>query len=65
SDKSTNPTVFLIRSLYQYCFENGIALFDLGTSSLDGIPNFGLLNFKIRLGATPTTKFTFQKDLTE
>ena len=65
SDKSTNPTVFLIRSLYQYCLENGIRLFDLGTSSLDGFPNFGLLNFKMRLGASPTTKFTFQKDLPE
>lgn len=65
SDKSTNPTVFLIRSLYEYCFENGIAMFDLGTSSIGGIPNFGLLNFKLRLGATPTTKFTFQKNLTE
>ena len=65
SDKSTNPTVFLIRSLYEYCFENGIAFFDLGTSSIGGIPNFGLLNFKLRLDATPTTKFTFRKDLTE
>jgi lipid II:glycine glycyltransferase (peptidoglycan interpeptide bridge formation enzyme) len=65
SDKSTNPTVFLIRSLYEYCFKNGIALFDLGTSSTGGIPNFGLLNFKLRLDATPTTKFTYQKDLTE
>jgi len=65
SDKSTNPTVFLIKSLYQYCFDNRIALFDLGTSSLGGIPNFGLLNFKMGLGASPTTKFTFEKDLTE
>ena len=65
NDKSSNPTVFLIRSLYEYCYENGIALFDLGTSSLAGIPNFGLLNFKMGLGASPTTKFTFQKDLTE
>jgi hypothetical protein len=65
SGKSTNPTVYLIRSLYDYCVEHGIALFDLGTSSLDGTPNFGLLNFKLRLGATPTTKFTFQKVLTQ
>jgi hypothetical protein len=65
SDKSTNPTVFLIRSLYQHCLETGIRLFDLGTSSLDGIPNFGLLNFKMGLGASPTTKFTFQKHLKE
>lgn len=65
SDKASNPTVFLIRSLYEYCIENGIALFDLGTSSIGGIPNFGLLNFKLRLDATPTTKFTFQKDLTD
>ena len=65
NDNSSNPTVFLIRSLYEYCYENGIDLFDLGTSSLAGIPNFGLLNFKMGLGASPTTKFTFQKDLTE
>jgi hypothetical protein len=64
SDRSANPTVFLIRFLYDYCFQNGIGLFDLGTSSLDGNPNFGLLNFKLGLGARPTTKFTFQKDLT-
>lgn len=65
SDKSTNPTVFLIRSLYEYCVEHDIELFDLGTSSVNGTPNFGLLNFKLRLGATPTTKFTFQKELTQ
>jgi lipid II:glycine glycyltransferase (peptidoglycan interpeptide bridge formation enzyme) len=64
-NKTTNPTVFLIRSLYEYCFKNRIALFDLGTSSIGGIPNFGLLNFKLRLNATPTTKFTFEKDLTD
>jgi hypothetical protein len=64
SDKALNPTVFLIKRLYEYCLENKIAILDLGTSALDGVPNFGLLNFKLRLGATPTTKLTFEKTLT-
>jgi Acetyltransferase (GNAT) domain len=60
-----NPTIFLIKGLYEYALRNKIALLDLGTSSLEGYPNFGLLNFKLRLGATPTPKLTFEKTLTE
>jgi len=64
TDDPVNPTVFLIGELYQYALDNKIALLDLGTSSLDGLPNFGLLNFKLRLGAKPSPKLTFAKTLT-
>jgi hypothetical protein len=64
TDDPVNPTVFLIGELYQYSLDNKIALLDLGTSSLDGQPNFGLLNFKLRLGAKPSPKLTFAKTLT-
>ncbi len=58
-----SPAVLLIKSLYGFCQTNNIGLLDLGTSALDGKPNFGLLDFKLRLGATPTPKYTFQKRL--
>lgn len=64
TDDTVNPTVFLIGELYKYALDNKIALLDLGTSSLDGRPNFGLLNFKLRLGAKPSPKLTFAKTLT-
>lgn len=60
---SLSPVVFLIDRLYGYCRQHGLALLDLGTSAIDGKPNFGLLDFKLRLGAKPTTKFTFEKTL--
>ena len=61
---SLNPMIFLIDRLYAYCRQHDITLLDLGTSAMDGKPNFGLLDFKLRLGAQPTTKFTFEKILT-
>lgn len=62
-DDPSNPTIFLIGKLYQYSLDNQIALLDLGTSALAGQPNFGLLNFKLRLGAKPSPKLTFEKIL--
>jgi len=58
-----SPVVFLINSLYDWCSRHGIALLDLGTSTLDGKPNFSLLDFKLRMGGTLTPKYRFQKTL--
>ena len=63
TNDSANPTIFLIGELYHYAVNNKIGLLDLGTSALAGQPNFGLLNFKLRLGAKPTPKLTFEKIL--
>lgn len=63
-EKSLNrlsPPILLMEGLYEYCQQNGIGLFDLGTSALAGKPNFSLLDFKLRMGARPTSKFSFYK----
>jgi Acetyltransferase (GNAT) domain len=59
-----SPLVFLIGHLYDWCRAQNISLLDLGTSALDGKPNFNLLNFKLRLGGKLTPKYKFQKTLT-
>jgi hypothetical protein len=58
-----SPVVMLIDGMYQYCVRQRIALLDLGTSALGDTPNFGLLEFKLRLGGAPSPKFTFTKSL--
>jgi len=60
---SLSPVVFLIDGLYHYCREHQISLLDLGTSALEGRPNFGLLEFKMRMRGEPSAKLTFQKIL--
>lgn len=58
-----SPLVLLINGLYGYCRENNITLLDLGTSSLEGKPNFKLLDFKMHIGGIPSSKFTFYKKI--
>ncbi|MBX2946379.1 MAG: GNAT family N-acetyltransferase [Cyclobacteriaceae bacterium] len=58
-----SPVVMLIDGMYGWCQHQRIRLLDLGTSALDNQPNFSLLDFKLRLGAHPTAKLTFTKDL--
>jgi hypothetical protein len=56
-----SPTVMLIEGMYKHCQKNNFRLLDLGTSALAGKPNFNLLDFKLRLGARPHPKLTFEK----
>jgi hypothetical protein len=58
-----SPLVFLLSQLYDWCSMNNMKLLDMGTSSLDGKPNFPLLDFKLRVGGILTPKFRFQKAL--
>lgn len=58
-----SPVVCLIEGLYGYCEQKDIALLDLGTSAWNRMPNFGLLDFKLRLGGKATSKLTFRKEL--
>ena len=58
-----SPTVLLIGGLYKFCGSHNIHLLDLGTSSVDGQPNFSLLDFKLRMGAVPSMKLSFEKKL--
>jgi hypothetical protein len=61
---SLSPMVRLMEGIYEFCQAEKIRLIDLGTSSLQGRPNFTLLDFKLNLGATPSHKLTFEKTLT-
>ncbi len=60
---SLSPMVTLLAGLYKYCERQHISLLDLGTSALHGQPNFSLLEFKLRLGAIPSIKLSFEKQL--
>ncbi|MEO5976380.1 MAG: hypothetical protein ABIS36_07150 [Chryseolinea sp.] len=63
SRSKISPVLMIHEGLYNYCKTNGMKLFDLGTSAFSGMPNFGLLSFKMRLGAIPSTKLTLEKFL--
>jgi hypothetical protein len=58
-----SPVVFLTVQLLKEAAKKNIDYFDLGTSAHEGQPNVGLLNFKMRLGGTPSSKLTFVKSL--
>ncbi len=63
AEDAVSPMVYLISEMYKWGRANSISLLDLGTSALGGIPNFSLIDFKLRLGAAPTMKLFFEKDL--
>jgi hypothetical protein len=53
-----SPVVLLHSGIYSNCAESGIELLDLGTSSLRGIINDGVSDFKRHLGALTSSKTT-------
>lgn len=57
------PSLILMEGIYNYCQQNNITMFDLGTSAINGLPNFKLIKFKTELGGQPTPKLTFTKQL--
>ena len=59
--RKVSPIVLLHSGIYQYCLDKRINLLDLGTSSLKGLVNSGLANFKRNLGGVASLKNTFIK----
>lgn len=59
--RSYSPIVLLCREIYSYCQRNNIQYLDIGTSTVDKEPNFGLMDFKSDLGFSPNLKFSMQK----
>ncbi len=57
-----SPVVMLLEAQYSYAQQQNHLWLDLGTSALDGKPNFPLLEFKMRLGGMPSPKYTFVKN---
>jgi hypothetical protein len=60
-----SPVVLLNEGLYSICQQQGLNWLDLGTSQAGELINETLLTFKRRLGAIPSRKFTFVKNLKE
>lgn len=56
------PMNFLAMNIFRFYAEKKIDIIDLGNSSKNGVPNFGLSNFKEIIGCTTTPKFTFFKN---
>jgi len=63
SHRKLSPVVLLHHGIYGFCLENRIKLLDLGTSSLKGLVNSGVANFKRNLGGIASLKNTYMKRL--
>lgn len=57
-----SPIVLLAADIYAFCQRTGYLVFDAGISTLNGIPNEGLINFKQRLGFRASLKPTFTRE---
>lgn len=60
-----SPVVLLLEGLYSVCQQRELNWLDLGTSQDGELINESLLTFKRRLGAIPSRKLTFVKNLKE
>jgi hypothetical protein len=58
-----SPIVLLASEIYGFCQQHRYALFDAGISTVEGVPNEGLVNFKRRLGFSASLKLTYIKVL--
>jgi hypothetical protein len=58
---STSPMVYLIKNVYEIGRRNRYRFLDLGVSSINHQPQFGLIAFKEHLGGTPGVKFQLEK----
>ena len=61
--QNPSPIPFLAQGLYCHCQENGFRLMDVGTATVEGNPNHGLIRFKRSLGLEESLKLTFSKSL--
>lgn len=55
------PMNFLTYSLFRHYYEAGLHTLDIGPSTEDGIPNYGLCEFKENIGCSVTLKYSFTK----
>lgn len=56
---SSRPMNMLAYRLFELYKGQGYGIVDIGISTVDGEPNYGLCDFKEGLGCRPTPKFTF------
>jgi hypothetical protein len=63
ADNQLSPVVLLNESLHAYARASGLAVVDLGTSTLPTGPNASLLRFKRHLGGVSSLKLSWEKVL--
>jgi hypothetical protein len=56
---SYSPIALLASRIYEFCQQQEFRLLDVGTSTLAGEPNHGLINFKRSLGFAESLKLSF------
>ena len=54
--RSYSPVALLASNIYAFSKERGYLLLDVGTSTLNGVPNHGLVKFKRNLGFSESLK---------
>lgn len=59
------PMNYLSYRIFEYYYNKGIRILDIGPSTEEGIPNFGLCDFKESIGCFVQTKNTFEKVIRE
>jgi hypothetical protein len=57
--ESYSPIALLASSIHGFCQSKGYRLLDVGTSTVAGEPNYGLINFKQNLGFGASLKPTY------
>ena len=51
---------FLSYKVFEYYYQQGIKILDIGISTENGIPNYGLCEFKENIGCSATVKYTIE-----
>jgi hypothetical protein len=60
---SLSPVVTLADAIYTHCQTHGVRLLDVGTSTVDRQPNFGLIQFKSGLGFSASLKLRTTRNI--
>lgn len=58
-----SPIIFLASGIYEFAKTNRFKILDAGTSTIDGIPNHGLIRFKENLGFLASPKISYSKSI--
>ncbi|MCM1500045.1 MAG: hypothetical protein NC124_16405 [Clostridium sp.] len=60
--EAKRPMNYLAYKVYEYYVNKGIKILDIGPSTEEGIPNYGLCDFKESIGCEVSSKYTFVKN---
>ncbi|MCM1157842.1 MAG: hypothetical protein NC300_09550 [Bacteroidales bacterium] len=61
--ESKRPMNYLAYKLYEFYVQKDIRVLDIGPSTEDGIPNYGLCGFKESIGCEVSSKITYVKNI--